>query len=82
MQDPRTSQHPHTDYSPHTQPWSVQRANGAAGVNRSSLVVGWELEVVPVGADVKNSCLVTDADWGMWTLRRNRVTSLPSGIYI
>lgn len=44
--------------------------------------MGWELEVVPMGADVKNSCLVTDVDWGMWTLSRNRATSLPSGIYI
>ena len=44
--------------------------------------MGWELEVVPVGADVKNSCFVTDVDWGMWTLSRNRATSLPSGIYI
>lgn len=40
------------------------------------------MEVVPMGADVENSGLVTDVDWGVWTLSRNRATYCPLGFTI
>lgn len=80
MQDPRTSHRVHIEHSLLIGPWRVQMGCEAAGTVGAPWV-WWELEIVPMWADAENSCVMTDVDWGVWTLSRNRATLLPSGIY-